>query len=359
MGKSRVSLVDIARKTGYSVMTVSYALRNHPKIRESTRTVIREAADELGYVPDPDIVKLMSRIRMNQKIETRSFVAVIDLFEDRKAFSADPYTNALIAAADTRLEKLGYKMTRLSVFQPRLSPQRISTILHSRGIEGVLLPPFPTELMTFRMDWNTVALICTEERFHDPQLNKVVPHHYSNMMLAMTKLWELGYRRPGLISCRNSLGRDNFAWFGAFYSFLQDRAGIDFIPPLREGSDPDDIAAWYKANQPDVIIVTEDWLVELFARATRLRVPEDVSAVSVSTDFGTLSGVHQGADVIGSAAADILTAHIIRNERGIPANPKTMMIEGTWIDRGTAPPVRPPKQSAKGRSRRRVPAKVY
>lgn len=339
-------------------MSVSYALRNHPKLKESTRLTIRKAAEKLGYVPDPDIVKLMSRIRMNQTIETRSFVAVIDLFEDRKAFKADPYTNSLIAAAEARLAKLGYQMTRLSVFQPRLSPQRISTILHSRGIEGVLLPPFPTELKTFRMDWNTVSLICTEERFHDPELNKVVPHHYSNMTLAMSKLWELGYRRPGLISCRNSLGRDNFAWFGAFYSFLKDRAGSDFIPPLREGSDPSEIAAWYAAHKPDVLVVTEDWLTDLFKRATKLSVPEDVSAVSVSTDFGVLSGIHQGSDVIGSAAADILTAHIIRNERGIPENPKTMMIEGTWLDRGSAPPVSENRKPAKKRPRARARATV-
>ncbi|MCD8482628.1 MAG: LacI family DNA-binding transcriptional regulator [Verrucomicrobia bacterium] len=129
MGKERVSLVDIARKTGYSVMSVSYALRNHPKLKESTRDIICKAAEEMGYVPDPDIVKLMSRIRMNQKIETRSFVAVLDLFEDRKSFTADPYTNTLIASAQARLEKLGYQMTRISVLQPRLSPQRISTIL--------------------------------------------------------------------------------------------------------------------------------------------------------------------------------------------------------------------------------------
>ncbi len=344
MGKSRVSLVDIARKTGYSVMSVSYALRNHPKIKESTRAAIRKTADEMGYVPDPDIVKLMTRIRMNQKIETRSFVAVIDLFEERKAFKADPYTNTLIASAEERLEKLGYQMTRLPVFQPRLSPQRITSILQSRGIEGVLLPPFPTELTSFRMDWEVVSLICTEERFHDPGLNKVIPHHYSNMVLAMQKVRELGYRRPGLVSCRNSLGRDNYAWFGAYYSYLRDRMEAEAIPPLPEGNDPREMLAWYRRYEPDVIIVTEDWILEAFLEAAGLRMPGDCGAISISADFGKLSGVKQCADIIGSAAADILTAHIIRNERGVPTHPKTMMIEGSWVDRGT---VRPQGESAR------------
>lgn len=356
MGKSRVSLVDIARETGYSVMSVSYALRNHPKLKESTRATIRKAAEEMGYVPDPDIVKLMSRIRMNQTIETRSFVAVIDLFEDRKAFKADPYTNSLIAAAEERLAKLGYQMTHLSVFQPRLSPQRISTILQTRGIEGVLLPPFPTKLTSFKMEWEAVSLICTEERFHEPELNKVIPHHYSNMIQALTKLWDLGYRRPGLVSCRNSLGRDNFAWFGAYYSFLQDRVGAEAIPPLPEGNDPYEMLAWYRRHSPDVIIVTEDWINDAFADAARMEVPQDYGAISISADFGKLSGIKQCADIIGSAAADILTAHIIRNDRGIPEHPKTMMIEGTWVDRGS---VRPrgqqiqSKKPAKGAAKRK------
>jgi LacI family transcriptional regulator len=335
MGKTRVSLVDIAREAGYSVMTVSYAMRNHPKIKESTRIKIREMADAMGYVPDPEMVKLMSRIRMNQEVAPRSFVAVIDLFEARPDFSADPYTNALIAAFETRIEKLGYQTTRFPLFQPRINPSRIGTILHSRGIEGVLLPPFPKTLKALEMDWDVVSVICTEERLRDPELNKVVPHHYSNMTLAMDRVWELGYRRPGLVSCRNSLGRDNYAWFGAYYSYMSDRVGGSIIPPLPEGNNPQHILQWFQAHKPDVILVTEDWMIEPFLEAAQLRMPEDVGAVSVSADHGSLTGVMQGADIIGSAAADILTAHIIRNERGVPEHPKTMMIEGTWIDRGT------------------------
>ncbi|MCD8482627.1 MAG: hypothetical protein LR015_08185 [Verrucomicrobia bacterium] len=80
------------------------------------------------------------------------------------------------------------------------------------------------------MDWSIVSLICTEERFHKPALNKVIPHHYNNMILAMNRLFEMGYRRPGFVSCRNSLGRDNYAWFGAYYSFMMDRSIANLYP---------------------------------------------------------------------------------------------------------------------------------
>ena len=46
----RVTLKDIAEKTGFTVNTVSQALRGSPKLREETKAAIRAAAKELGYV---------------------------------------------------------------------------------------------------------------------------------------------------------------------------------------------------------------------------------------------------------------------------------------------------------------------
>lgn len=43
-------IADVARATGVSTATVSRALRGLPNVSESTRSAIRSAADELGYV---------------------------------------------------------------------------------------------------------------------------------------------------------------------------------------------------------------------------------------------------------------------------------------------------------------------
>ena len=53
MGKrnpAQVTLKDIAGQTGYSINTVSHALKNKPDISEAARARIRRAAEELGYV---------------------------------------------------------------------------------------------------------------------------------------------------------------------------------------------------------------------------------------------------------------------------------------------------------------------
>ena len=51
--KTRSTIRDIGRKTGYHYSTVSLALRDHPRIPDSTKQIIRAAAEGLGYRPDP------------------------------------------------------------------------------------------------------------------------------------------------------------------------------------------------------------------------------------------------------------------------------------------------------------------
>ncbi len=48
--KNRTTLKDVAQKTGYSINTVSRALRNMQDISEETRKHIRHVAQEMGYV---------------------------------------------------------------------------------------------------------------------------------------------------------------------------------------------------------------------------------------------------------------------------------------------------------------------
>ena len=52
----RVTLKDIAEKTGFTVNTVSQALRGSPKLREETKAAIRAAAKELGCLQNPQAV---------------------------------------------------------------------------------------------------------------------------------------------------------------------------------------------------------------------------------------------------------------------------------------------------------------
>ena len=59
--KSLVTLEDIARKLNVSRVTVSKALRGHPDISESTTSLVRKVAEEIGYRPNIIARTLSSR----------------------------------------------------------------------------------------------------------------------------------------------------------------------------------------------------------------------------------------------------------------------------------------------------------
>ena len=47
--EKNITIVDIAKKTGLSVATVSRALNGHPSVKEETRKKVEDTAEKLGY----------------------------------------------------------------------------------------------------------------------------------------------------------------------------------------------------------------------------------------------------------------------------------------------------------------------
>jgi LacI family transcriptional regulator len=52
IAKKQVTLYDVARLAGVSIATVSRVMHDQGRVRESTRTRVRQAIEELGFVPD-------------------------------------------------------------------------------------------------------------------------------------------------------------------------------------------------------------------------------------------------------------------------------------------------------------------
>ena len=65
MKRVRTTLKDIAGACGYSVNTVSRALRGDKRLSKSTRSLIQETARSMGYIPNTMASSLRSgRSRM-------------------------------------------------------------------------------------------------------------------------------------------------------------------------------------------------------------------------------------------------------------------------------------------------------
>ncbi|MBQ7850811.1 MAG: LacI family DNA-binding transcriptional regulator [Clostridia bacterium] len=123
----RVTLQDIARKTGYTANTVSRALKNKSDVAVETRQRIQQVARELGYVPNYTASALRSG-------RTRSIGLILgEMSNPYYAANADAIHDAVFA--------LGYSLLTLcSRENPEQELQAVETAL-SRQVDGILLFP--------------------------------------------------------------------------------------------------------------------------------------------------------------------------------------------------------------------------
>ena len=127
MARSIVRLKDIADKTGFSTNTVSLALRESPRIPEQTRILIRQAANELNYLPNQIAKSLVSR-------ETKTIGLVLTDI-------TNPVLTRVAQAIEIALAERGYG-TLFATSNNTLS-EEISAVelFRARQVDGMLIYP--------------------------------------------------------------------------------------------------------------------------------------------------------------------------------------------------------------------------
>src|SRR5215212_8804577 len=100
---AHVTFRQIAKASGLAVATVSYALRNHPKIPPATIARVRAVADGLGYRPNPRVAALMAHIRRARPVASGDRIAFVWLSRP------GPYLR-MHEGAKQRAQQLGYAL---------------------------------------------------------------------------------------------------------------------------------------------------------------------------------------------------------------------------------------------------------
>ena len=98
-------------------------------------------------------------------------------------------------------------------------------------------------------------------------------------------------------------------------------------------ADPSVFQRWFEKEHPDVIL-TLYHDVELWLKAMRLRVPEDIGLVQLEwrKAHSDWAGMDQHNDFAGEAAVEMLIGMIHNDERGIPPVPRATLIGSTWVN---------------------------
>ncbi|MEM9159851.1 MAG: LacI family DNA-binding transcriptional regulator [Verrucomicrobiota bacterium] len=336
----RVTLKDIAAKLGYSKNTVSLALRNSPQIPESTRSKIRQAADEMGYKTNAVVSHLMAQLRASQTPRFQAKLALINANEKKNALTAHPTIPTYVEGCVKRAEQRGYSFDKFWLHDPELSSDSLVRILKTRNIKGIILVGLmnTSELPEkFANVWQHFACVVTGVRTTNPTLSYCCVDHHDLTLQAFDQALKLGYKRPALVV-------DDYIdllverRFSAGFLIGQGKIpSTDRIAPFfnRQEAKKDlgVFKKWLQESQPDVIFTLYpsivSWLEEL-----GYQVPSDIGVIQLEWRAAQpeIAGMHQHNNVTGEAIVDMVINQIHNNEHGVPDFPRSTLIGATWID---------------------------
>ena len=328
-----MNMRDIAAKAGVSVMTVSRALRHDPKVSSAVRENIQRLADELGYRPNPLVSALMSQRRTRKPRRQDLKLGFITAFPTRAGWKSYRLYHEFYDGAARSADAHGYRIEEFWLAEPGMTPARLSQVLMTRNIWGLLLAPLPTPQGRMDLAWENFSAVTFGYSLAQPDLHRLSNHQFRSMRLLLSKLRELGYQRPGLALPQSLDDRVLHQWFGGFVVEQQKFPGhpipLFLIPD--EKWNQSRFSHWLERHRPDIVIGHQNELLEWLSESG-VRVPEDVGFAHLDCPAltGPLSGIYQNGPEIGVAAADTLITMLQRNERGVPALPRTLLIEGRW-----------------------------
>lgn len=332
---NHVTLGQIAEAAGCSRSTVSRALRNHPAIPKRTALRIQKLAADMGWQPDPEATRLMQYLQSTKHRRIESALGIVNDFPEKAGLYRDPYTRILLEHARKRAETLGFRLEEIWLRQKGMTARRASSILRNRGIRGVLIPPEYEPLPRLELDWENLSAVATTTTSLPRQLHRVLPDNYNNFRTLMSAVLHRGWKRPLLITLHDLELRTEACPVNVYLATCMQEPSLTALPVFYwdEPNRPDPprtLRAHIKSHRPDGLIVADTWLVD--------HCEPGLPWVCYSNCGPEYAGLDQRPDVVGSAAIDMLSAHVIRGESGLPQSPKRMHIAGTWCEPGGCSP---------------------
>ena len=337
------TLRTLARQLGLSRTTISEALSGSPRVKADTAARVRAAAEAAGYVRNPLTGAVMSQLRRSRSQQFRGVLAAVEIVDENHTALARRYSSALVAGIASRAKEMGFTVERFTVGPQGVRLNRLDTILHTRGIQGLILLPALGSPDLSALSWDRYTAVYTDYFIEIPPLHCVCCDHYRSMVTLMGELHARGYRRPGLFMDTALSERLQFRWEGAFLALQDHSPEIETVPVLRSRAlGAKDFTAWFRRHRPDVVIghfpEAIDWM-----QAAGARLPESHGFVCLNvlrTNRECTSLDLQPAQ-IGARAAELVVGQLMHHEMGVPTKPSLTTLPAQLIE---GPTLRPRSQ---------------
>ncbi|MDO8539806.1 MAG: LacI family DNA-binding transcriptional regulator [Opitutaceae bacterium] len=340
-----ITMKTVAAQAGVTQATVSMSLANNPRIPPATRERIQAIARKLGYHPNPYVSTLMRIRRQGKPLKDKPALALVCAQREADGWRNHPAATIrqMREGAIERATLRGYRAQEFWLHRDGMSNERFSDMLHARGIQGMLISPVAEGAPPPALRWDYFAAVCLSVPLPALTITTVCNDHYFSSLQAVRECYRRGYRRPGLVLLQTHQLRFQGRWQAGYLMAGHMLPDIKLTHPfyVRDWGDEPALLRWLRREKPDVIITpSNDMLPGILARAGH-RIPEDIGlALLACPKVGDdCSGVYQNGRMIGALAVDTLISQVERNERGLPSQATTLMVEGQWNEGRTLRPL--------------------
>lgn len=329
------TMQQIAAAAGVSKATVSLALRDDPRITPGVRNRVQEAARKAGYRPNPLLAVHMAHLRTSRPARWRATLGfLVQLPKEQWAQHRWRPPGLSYLGAAERARALGYTLELFWLGEPGMTAARMTRILVSRGVPGVIVAPWPRQGLGERLDldWSHFAAATVGYALWQPDIHRACHDNYATMGRALEELVHRGYHRIGLAAAAEDDERVNSHWLARMLVF-QNTPKTTRIPPLLTRDwNHTTFLKWVKEAKPDVVVTTRGSDVTEWLAKARIRVPEKIGVLTVHWrhPIPECSGYYQNFELLGAAAIDLIVGQLHRNERGLPDAPKIVLLPGQW-----------------------------
>ncbi len=330
----------VAQAAGVSVMTVSLALRRDPSIPADTRERVLATAARLGYRRNPLVSALMAGLRgWHPRGNDAHVIAYVESYAGALTRQQHATLRRFRDGAREGAAQHGYRLEVFRMSEEGLSEAQLKRVLGARGIRGVVFAPFPLTGSALTLPWDDHALATLGFSLARPPLHRAVNHQVHSFRLALAQLLALGYRRIGLVMSRHEDQRVERNWISSALLAQHEHAETDREFPLFfvEHVEREALLAWLRRERPEAVVSTEPGVQGVVqAAALRAKRPIGFAHLHLAERGSGCAGIDQNNERVGAAAIDLVVEQLHGNHYGVPANPKTVLIEGRWVAGRTA-----------------------
>lgn len=328
-GIMKVTINDVASKSGLSYVTVSKVISNAPGVRESNRKKVLETIAELGYVPSAAARSLASG----------KTYAVAMLITDL----GDDYLGSIVKEVNKQLMRQGYLLT-LSICE-RKDNELGTAFLSQNRVDGViLLVPNEEQHYIELLKTQRLPFVVIDNQTMNEDITSVLSDNVAGGYLAAKHLLDLGHTQIGLIGAApvglatlerqmgatKALGEASLKPYAVEYGDYNQQTGYDAV------------MKWHKEiGLPSAIFAFDDHIAIGAINAAKdlgLKVPVDLSVCGyddsiLANEFSPrITSIRQPAQEMAENAVNQLIALIDQQNTGLFAmkfQPKLTIKEST------------------------------